>query len=38
MESQAGKLVEDIQQLQARVAELELQDVPNTLQEVRDHR
>jgi hypothetical protein len=34
MESQVGKLVESIQQLQQRVAELELQAVPSTLQEV----
>jgi hypothetical protein len=33
-ESQVGKLVEAIQQLQARVAELELQAVPSTPQEV----
>jgi hypothetical protein len=32
--SQVGKLVEAIQQLQARVAELELQAVPSTPQEV----
>jgi hypothetical protein len=32
--SQVGKLVEAIQQLQARIAELELQAVPSTLQEV----
>jgi hypothetical protein len=38
MESQVGKLVEAIQQLQARVAELELQAVPSTPQEVRDQR
>jgi chromosome segregation ATPase len=37
-ESQVGKLVEAIQQLQARVAELELQAVPSTPQEVRDQR
>jgi chromosome segregation ATPase len=37
-ESQVGKLTEAIQQLQARVAELELQAVPSTLQEVRDQR
>jgi len=34
--SQVGKLVEAIQQLQARVAELELQAVSSTPQEVRD--
>jgi hypothetical protein len=33
-ERQVGKLVEPIQQLQERVAELELQAVPSTLQEV----
>jgi N-dimethylarginine dimethylaminohydrolase len=32
--SQVEKLVEAIQRLQARVAELELQAVPSTLQEV----
>jgi hypothetical protein len=37
-ESQVGKLVEAIQQLQARVAELELQAVSSTPQEVRDQR
>jgi hypothetical protein len=37
-ESQVGKLAEAIQQLQARVAELELQAVLSTLQEVRDQR
>jgi hypothetical protein len=36
VESQVEKLVQDIQQLQARVAEMELQAVPSTLQEVRD--
>jgi hypothetical protein len=35
---QVGKLVESIQQLQARVAELELQEVSINLQEVRDQR
>lgn len=35
---QVGKLAEDIQQLQERVAELELQAVPRTLQEVWDQR
>jgi hypothetical protein len=34
MESQVVKLVEAIQQLQQRIAELELQIVPSTLQEV----
>jgi hypothetical protein len=38
VESQVGKLTEAIQQLQARVAELELQVVPSTLEEVRDQR
>jgi hypothetical protein len=33
-----AKLVEAIQRLQERVAELELQAVPSTLQEVRDQR
>jgi hypothetical protein len=33
-ESQVGKLAEAIQHLQERVAELELQAVPSTLQEV----
>jgi len=33
-----GKLDESIQQLQARIAELELQFMPSTLQEVRDQR
>jgi hypothetical protein len=37
-ESQVGKLAEAIQQLQARVAELELQAVSSTPQEVRDQR
>jgi hypothetical protein len=37
-ESQVGKLTEAIQQLQARVAELELQAVSSTPQEVRDQR
>jgi hypothetical protein len=37
-ESQVGKLIEAIQQLQARVAELELQAVLSTPQEVRDQR
>jgi hypothetical protein len=38
MESQVGKLAEVIQQLRARVVEMELQAVPNTLQEVQDQR
>jgi hypothetical protein len=38
MENQVGKLVEYIHQLQSRVAELELQVVPRTPQEVRDQR
>jgi hypothetical protein len=38
VESQVEKLVEAIQQLQARVVELELQAVPSTPQEVRDQR
>jgi chromosome segregation ATPase len=38
VESQVEKLVEAIQQLQARVAELELQAMPSTPQEVRDQR
>jgi hypothetical protein len=33
-ESQVGKHIEAIQQLQARVVELELQAVPSTLQKV----
>ena len=37
-ESQVGKLVEAIQQLQERVAELELQAVPRTPQELWDQR
>jgi hypothetical protein len=36
--SQVGKLIEAIQQLQARVAELELQAMSSTPQEVRDQR
>jgi hypothetical protein len=35
---QVGKLVEAIQQLQARVPELKIQAVPSTLQEVWDQR
>jgi len=38
VEIQVGKLVETIQQLQQRVAELEFQAVPSTPQEVRDQR
>jgi hypothetical protein len=38
VENQVAKLVEAIQQLQQRVAELELQTVPSTPQEVRDQR
>jgi hypothetical protein len=38
IESQVGKLAEAIQQLQERVAELELQAVPSTPQEVWDQR
>ena len=38
MESQVGKLVESIQQLQQRITELELQTVPSTPHEVRDQR
>jgi hypothetical protein len=38
VENQVVKLVEAIQQLQQRVAELELQTVPSTPQEVRDQR
>jgi hypothetical protein len=38
VESQVAKLAAAIQQLQQRVAELELQAVPSTLQEVRDQR
>jgi TolA-binding protein len=38
VERQVGKLVEAIQQLQQRIAELELQAVPSTPQEVRDQR
>jgi hypothetical protein len=38
IESQVGKLTEVIQQLQERVAELELQAMSNTLEEVRDQR
>jgi hypothetical protein len=35
---QVGKLSEAIQQLQAKVAEIELQVVPSTLQEARGQR
>jgi hypothetical protein len=38
VEIQVGNLVESIQQLQQKVAELELQAVPSTLQEVRYQR
>jgi hypothetical protein len=38
IEIQVGKLAEAIQQLQAKVAELELQALPSTPQEVRDQR
>jgi cell division septum initiation protein DivIVA len=38
VEDQVVKLAEAIQQLQQRVAELELQAVPSTPQEVRDQR
>jgi hypothetical protein len=38
VEDQVVKLVEAIQQLQQRVAELELQVMPSTPQEVRDQR
>jgi hypothetical protein len=38
VESQVGKLVEAIQQLQARVAKLELKEVSRTPQEVRYQR
>lgn len=38
VESQVGKLTEAIQQLQARIVELELQALPSTSQEVRDQR
>jgi hypothetical protein len=37
-EIQVGKLIEAIQQLQARVTELELQEVSSTPQEVCNHR
>jgi hypothetical protein len=38
VEVQVTKLVDAIQQLQARVMKLELQAVPSTMQEVRDQR
>jgi chromosome segregation ATPase len=38
VENQVAKLVEAIQQLQQRIADLELQTVPSTLQDVRDQR
>jgi hypothetical protein len=38
IERQVAKLVEAIQQLQHRIAELELEEVPSTLQKVRDQR
>jgi hypothetical protein len=38
VESQVAKLVEDIQQLQHRIAYLELQTIPSTPQDVRDQR
>jgi len=38
VESQVGKLTEVIQQLQTRVAELEIREVLSTSQEVRDQR
>jgi monomeric isocitrate dehydrogenase len=38
VESQVGNLIKSIQQLQARVTELELKAVPSTPQEVRDQR
>jgi hypothetical protein len=36
VEMQVGKLVEAIQQLQERLAELEIQAIPSTPQEVKD--
>jgi hypothetical protein len=36
MDMQVGKLVEAIQQLQARVEKLEIQAIPSTLEEVHD--
>jgi hypothetical protein len=38
VEHQVAHLVEDIQQLQQRIAYLEIQMVPSTLQDVRDQR
>jgi hypothetical protein len=38
IENQVAKLAEAIQQLQQRVAELEIQTTPSTLQDVRDQR
>jgi hypothetical protein len=38
VEAQVVKLVETIQQLQARITKLEAQAVPSTPQEVRDQR
>jgi VIT1/CCC1 family predicted Fe2+/Mn2+ transporter len=38
VEHQVAKLAEAIQQLQQRIADLELQTVPSTLQDVRDQR
>jgi DNA primase len=38
VEHQVAQLVEAIQQLQQRIADLELQTVPSTLQDVRDQR
>jgi hypothetical protein len=37
-EIQVGKIVEAIQQLQARVMELDIQSVSSTIKEVRDQR
>jgi septation ring formation regulator EzrA len=38
VEHQVAKLAEAIQQLQQRITDLELQSVPNTLQDVQDQR
>jgi VIT1/CCC1 family predicted Fe2+/Mn2+ transporter len=38
VEHQVAKLAEAIQQLQQRIADLELQTVPSTLQDMRDQR
>jgi hypothetical protein len=38
VDNKVTKLAKSIQQLQQRVAELELQTMPSTPQEVRDHR